>query len=431
MYSIRIDSKIDCNSVHISKITLREANINGNKIYIHFGSLKKELQIIINNQIEANTIVIPSKINKEIKIPDLPYELYFKGNHGYLGPVIGYISSKKTKLNDTILRFSNYEKIKGLIYIFQEEMINSNNKTIDGYYYDPILQGFTKGTFPYPNAVYCRGALTSKAYKNLVDSIGNKIFNYPTNLDKLSLWRIMSKNSRIIKHLPCTCIYSSNKLHQMLDRYRSIYIKPTNKSGGRGILKVTTTNSKYILIDEFCDKYNFKTKEGLEKALRTKLSSKSQYLIQQEIPFSLGANKIDFRIYLQKDYSRKWKYSGMEAKIAKEGSIVSNSSYRMSMKSGEESLREIFGLEEKKAYGLLNKIITLCIDTLKTIEKNGYHLGDTAVDLIIDKNLRVWLLEVQLSYASLKKVSRSKEEKQVLPIILPTPFEYAKALAEF
>ena len=49
----------------------------------------------------------------------------------------------------------------------------------------------------------------------------------------------------------------------------------------------------------------------------------------------------------------------------------------------------------------------------------------------MDKDCKIWLLEVQVNYAAEKKANRTIDEQQVFPDILPTPFEYAKALAGF
>jgi hypothetical protein len=65
------------------------------------------------------------------------------------------------------------------------------------------------------------------------------------------------------------------------------------------------------------------------------------------------------------------------------------------------------------------------------MENDRNHLGDAAVDLVIDENNKVWLLEVQLNYAAEIKAKRTEDEQLILPSILSTPFEYAKALAGY
>ncbi len=156
-----------------------------------------------------------------------------------------------------------------------------------------------------------------------------------------------------------------------------------------------------------------------------------KYIVQQEIPFNSSGNKIDFRVYFQKDITKNWKYSGMETKVAKKGSIISNSKNRERIIPGATALKEIYQLNKNQMEQKIKEITQLCIEVLKLMENDRNHIGDAAVDLVIDENNKVWLLEVQLNYAAEIKANRTEDEQLILPKILPTPFEYAKALAGF
>lgn len=142
-------------------------------------------------------------------------------------------------------------------------------------------------------------------------------------------------------------------------------------------------------------------------------------------------NKIDYRIYLQKDYSKNWKYSGMETKVGQKNSIISNSRNRERILAGESALKGFYQLNDAQVQQKVEEITNLCIRVLKIMEKRGHQLGDAAVDLVIDQNQKVWLLEVQINYAAEIKANREADERRVLPFVLPTPFEYAKALTGF
>ena len=98
--------------------------------------------------------------------------------------------------------------------------------------------------------------------------------------------------------------------------------------------------------------------------------------------------------------------------------------------AGESALKEFYHLNDEQVKKS-REITKLCIHVLKIMEKRGHQLGDAAVDLVIDQNQKVWLLEVQLNYAAEIKANREADERRVLPFILPTPFEYAKALTGF
>ena len=417
----------------MNSATLNLTKITSNYAILHFGVLQKELQIRINNDIDSSTIIVPAKFTELITIPDLPFESYINGNHIYIGPVLGLMPSNHyyTNLEALLPRFTNYNRIKGLIIIFQQQHINKDTATIEGYYYAPLTKEFIKGSFPCPSAIYSRIPIQKQMHEYLNTRLKIPIFNYPYNINKTQFHKIISAHPTLKQNLPATVVYSTNNrnLAKMLHSLKRVYLKPTNLSRGRGIYHIRKAKNGYYLTNQFGTRFFYKTILLLNKAVQKRITR--DYLIQEDIPYKHGANKVDFRAYFQKNANMHWQYSGLEAKIAKKGSIVSNSKYRQSMLIGEKALMSIYKMGGFQAYRKVQELKKLCIEALTFIEANGYHLGDTAIDLIIDKHHKIWLLEVQLNYAADKKALRSLDEQHILPVILPMPFYYAKALADF
>lgn len=436
MFTIILDNNCKADLAHLSVQTLKQINTKSHNITLHFGTLTKTLKIVIDNALEPGRIIIPQKLGPEISIPDLPYDYYFKEDHLFLGPVIGYLVVPRYFENPALvsLRFINYHKIRGLIFLFRPNTINMNNNTISGKFFNPETKTFVQGTFPYPSVIFNRTPLSKKTFNHLKNHIGNNLFNYPFfNTNKWSFWNWMSKEPSISTHLPQTTVFAGlESLLMALNKHEAVYIKPTRLAQGIGILHVLKSGSNYWLSDRSGKKYFLKSPEELLLLLINKLITNRTYIIQQAIPFvNKSGNKIDFRVYIQKDYSGEWKYSGMETKVAKKGSIISNSTNRELIVPGETALESYFGLDEIQIREKIEEITLLCIQVLKVMEQKSSHLGDAAIDLVLDKDHKVWLLEVQLNYAADKKARRSEDERLVLRDILPTPFEYAKALTGF
>lgn len=436
MFTINLDDSLTTDYIHLNYETLQQLQTKSDSITLHFGMLTKKLSININATLKTGEINIPQKISPEIIIPNLPYDHYFRENHLFLGPVIGYLAVPKYYRDPTLvsLRFINYDQIKGLIFLFRPNTLHRNNDTISGKYFDPATKTFVQGIFPYPSVIFNRTPLSRQTFLNLKDNIGCSIFNYPFfNTNKLNFWDWMSKEPSISPHLPQTTKLTGTKsLLEALNKHKAVYLKPTSLSQGRGILHVVKSGSNYLLSDRFGKKQRFTSSGQFFSSLQKRSVTNREYIIQQAIPFlNASGNKIDFRIYIQKDYSGEWKYSGMETKVAKKGSIISNSSNREKIVSGQTALRKFFGMKDPQIKQKREEIVQLCIEVLKVMEKNSHHLGDAALDFVLDKNHKVWLLEVQLNYAADKKAKRTKAEQRVLPYILPTPFEYAKALSGF
>jgi YheC/D like ATP-grasp len=434
--SVLIDKELDPLYIHLNEEILKRLNIQTNSVILNFGQFKKELTIEIDNNLKPNQITLSSYMNENLSIPDLPFDSYFIENHLFLGPVIGFLETPwfNPKQETTKLRFSNYDKVKGLIYIFNSKTINQSTKTISGYYYEPTTNSFIKGTFPYPSAIYNRSPMNPNLYRHFKEHIGEKIFNYPyRNDNKYSFWLNMSKIPYIREHLPFTRRYKGiESLVQILTRYDSVFLKPTSLSRGRGIFHIKKEDKGYIVSSNTGDKFLTESIETLEERLHSSIMKNSRYIIQQEIPFNHSGKKIDFRLYLQKDETKNWKYSGMETKVAKVGSVISNSSNREKVLPGEMALKEIYHLSEDQVKQKTVEITQLCMKILSVMENDEEtHLGDVAFDFILDNEGKVWVLEMQPNYAAERKANRTIDERQVLPYILPTPFEYAKALAGF
>lgn len=436
LYSIVVDSEIRENNLVMNQETFTQIGIDSKTIIFHFGTFKKTYHVKIDKNLPFCEIRLPQKITSDLSIPDLPYEYYFEGNHLFLGPVIGILVYTRYLENpqQQLLRFSEYMKIKGLIFLFRPELMDRDNKTTKGYYFNPKTNSFIEGYFPYPSAVFNRIPLRKTTYERLKKHIGNNIFNYPYgNTNKLDFWLQMSKQPLVKKHLPKTKEYQNvESVLKALKPVDSVYLKPATMAAGNGIHHVKKCNDGYIWSDILGNSVTITTKDELMKALQVHLIKNKTYIVQEEIPsFNKEGNKIDYRIYLQKDYSKQWKYSGMETKVGQKNSIISNSQNRERILQGELALKEFYQLNDAQVKQKVDEITKLCIHVLKIMEKKGYQLGDAAVDLVIDQNQKVWLLEVQINYAAEIKANREADERRVLPFVLPTPFEYAKALTGF
>jgi len=435
-YSMKIDSTINEETIEISSETFEYLEIEKDQIILHFGQLKKPLKVVLNDQLKLGEMLVPEKLSKHITIPSLPYEYYWEDNSLHVGPVIGmivytrYIDDPKQQL----VRFTNYHKIKGLVYFFFPDTISKKNQTISGYYYDPKTSSFKWGTFPFPKSMFNRIPLRASRYQYLQEIIGDTIFNYPYgNTDKLDFWKLMYMQPVIKQHLPRTKEYRDvNSVLKSLQKCDAVYLKPASMAGGAGIFHVKRMNEGYIWTDIDGNSTNITSKEQFIEILNNQLIKKKTYIVQEEIPtFNKDRNKIDFRLYIQKDYTMQWRFSGIETKVGHKDSIIANSKKRQDIIPGDQALQEFYGLSQDQSLKKIEDMTDVCIRILRIMEKKGHKLGDACFDLVVDKDGKFWVLEPQLNYAAEIKQFREEGERRVLPDILPTPFEYAKALARF
>lgn len=155
---------------------------------------------------------------------------------------------------------------------------------------------------------------------------------------------------------------------------------------------------------------------------------KRKYLIQQAIPASFEGRPVDFRVILQKDGSQKWTCSGIIAKIGRLGRINTNNA--STLEPGREALQRIFGLTPEQALEKEKEIIGICTEACQIIEDAYGYYGDVGIDVMVDDNLKVWVLEINKSHQH-EMAKRLKKDPDMYQRVVTRPLEYARVLAGF
>ncbi|MGE7917595.1 YheC/YheD family protein [Viridibacillus sp. NPDC093762] len=407
---------------------------------IHFGSFEIELNVLKDVDIKEETIGLPMGLSSSYTIPtELPYDCLLKEGHIYLGPIMAFIVTGTLKnysdktLSIYLPRFKEYEETKGLIFICTKESINVKDSRIAGYYYSPngTENGgqWGYGEFPLPDVIFNRSFIKKRTISELQKKLGDVLFNsFYLNLDKWLIWRYLSKQIQLRKHLPYTEKYTDvNQLTALLKENDALYIKARRNSRGRGIFHLCRTNNGFMVRDSMQHSTFLENKRQLKKFLDSNIISPS--IVQQPVPFRYGKRVLDFRVYLQKNDKKEWIFQGFTTRISKEDSVVTNTIGRENLLTGKEALSTIYQLDEESALRIENDMVELVKSAVQVYEERGMHIADIAADIILDDNLHLWLLELQLNYAAEKKAYEIPSE--IFHKIMTTPFKYAKAITKY
>jgi hypothetical protein len=153
------------------------------------------------------------------------------------------------------------------------------------------------------------------------------------------------------------------------------------------------------------------------------------YIIQKSINLiSKNTSIIDFRIYLTKDSAKKWKCITIFSKQGMPGEIVSNVNRGGKAGMGLQILKDTLHLSDQEIKEIEKSINTVAINAAKAIENSGVHFANTAIDIGIDNNKRVWIIEIQHSAPGQKGFL---QDKTLYYEYLTTIMLYAKTLAGF
>ncbi|RAL23376.1 YheC/YheD family protein [Thermoflavimicrobium daqui] len=221
-----------------------------------------------------------------------------------------------------------------------------------------------------------------------------RIRRYQQIASKALKTMVLLKHDSVKPYIPESGWYHQETLLSMLEKYTSVYIKPDKGGGGEGIIRIRQIQDE---IYEYCSPYHCRYvvgKKQLIKAIDRKLSPLKRYIIQQGISLATIKDRpFDLRIFLQKP-DEKWELTGMVAKIASPGQIVTN--YCKGSRPCEVSrvLRYITRNNEKKMSELFYELYYLSKNVAKILNHRFNGLKELGIDVGIDKQNHIWIFEV-------------------------------------
>lgn len=407
---------------------LQEDRLKSGTMEIKFGQWKQTVLVEIDSRLTDKTVAMPTFLFKQQGIPTkLPYDVYIEDNSIKIGPVIGVICSyNRFFKQESVGRTADYDKIKGLFFVCKPANIDFTTRTITGFYYDPSGKTrktrWIEGTFPFPDVLFNRRKKLPKGLYNELNACHVEVIN-SHYLNKWQQYQVFSKNPIVAASVPETMRLSKSSLIKMTGKYNQVYVKPTSKANGEGIRVIVKQKKGYVLIENNGESRLYRTIHALYKAIKRK-----NYILQQSVAYQTDNRNVDFRAVLQKDETQKWVFTVLACKVAVENSIVTNDKHRQTVLPGLEALCSLYHLSPEQAKEKERDIILLCEKLIQTVEEEGVHLGDVAFDIIVDAQLRLWVLEIQIRYRAFK-------DGDVAPALfhksMVTPLYYAKSLTGF
>ncbi|MDB4866659.1 MAG: hypothetical protein JWR03_992 [Cohnella sp.] len=228
---------------------------------------------------------------------------------------------------------------------------------------------------------------------------------------KWEIHRLYSKHSDLRKLLPPTSILTPSSLSKYLDKYKSVYIKGKNEHKGSGIIKAWKTEEGYRYIKVKGKPVDVKSIDDLYEQLRGGRRS-SSVLVQRTIDVPMIEGRpFSIRLMLMRDGKEKWHYAGMLAKVAGEGSVVTNvrrgGGYATTI---DDALAKSLGYGRERIASVKHKLISDGFKLIRYAGKKGYRSHETGIDLGIDRKGKIWIIEVNLAYPSYKLFDRLEDK---------------------
>lgn len=407
------------------------------RIILQYGTRSVEVNVKKTRKTKKGIMLLSEDVKEKLLIPITSrYEVIRIEEKMILGPYIAFYAgaSEKRLLNrikDLGKYTEHYHSINGTILAFSANGVDTERKTITGYIFDPENNEWIKGIYGYPMSILRNVSMDNHIHRELIRCVGKNIIN-ETLVDKWKMHQWLSKSNELKNYLPPTILYKSPKdIFLFLKEYRSAYLKPINGFQGKGIMKVTKMRKDF--------KVAFKKKEKLVELVLTKNEAirffkkklrAKKFILQKSLDIVHNGILLDFRAIVVKDALDEWKPMGLVGKSMTAYGITSNQATGGKEQLGVKALREVVGLSDVEAQKAALKMEEISVKIGEQLDMTDYHFGNLGIDIGIDRNGKLWIIEVNHrgpGHVSMKEIGFEEQFKQ----ILKTNMLHAKSLAGF
>lgn len=290
------------------------------------------------------------------------------------------------------------------VFVFTPDDVEESTGRIHALVYNARKRAWSRQWTRFPNVIYDRARYQkSKRFERFLvfrrKHAHLNFINRPLR-NKWVIHRTLSNVQAFKAHLPATRAYESPAdVAAMLKRFATVYFKPINGTGGRGILRIDRMKDGTLLLQ---GRNHSRTivqprkirREQLPAVIRGWDRHGDRYIVQQGLQNRLPNGRVhDYRLLVQKNGSGEWVVTGCAGRVGPRNSITSNLHGGGTAASMSALLREWVD-DEDQLEQIKRTAESFGIEVAKHLEKTYGTLCELALDLAIDRKGRVWLLEV-------------------------------------
>lgn len=320
-------------------------------------------------------------------------------------------------------------------YLFTPEDVDEGKQRVLAHVYDASRGVWTRQWKPLPNIIFdrCRYQNTPRFRKlrEFRSKHSDLLYLNRPLANKWAIHQLLNKDSRIRGNLPDTALYrGTQELSAFIKKHGIVFVKPINGTGGRGVVRIEPTakglymvrgrNRRRTILPE---RRTSLTGVG---SLLERLGLHKNCIMQQGIELTLPNGRVhDYRMLMQKNGNGEWEMTGCAGRVGASRSVTSNLHGGGKAIPMDRLLRHTFG-KENKAESVKEEMKACSLRVVRKLESHYHDMCELALDLAVDREGRVWLLEINPKPA--REVFRRIGEKEMYRRAIQRPLEYAKWL---
>jgi hypothetical protein len=189
-------------------------------------------------------------------------------------------------------------------------------------------------------------------------------------------------------------------LWALIDRYGDVVLKPVDSGRGFGVIRISTIASNSYEIHIENTRTTIKGNQQMKDFIKEKIGRRG-YIVQHRIPLAtVNGRPFDMRVVVQRrDQSDDWVVTGMVAKVAGYGYIVTNIRRSNGMVLPILSAIRQSSLKNHSRKSLLTRITKVALLSADKLSNSILYANQRifGFDMGLDQNGRVWVIEANLN----------------------------------
>lgn len=294
------------------------------------------------------------------------------------------------------------------VYVFSPLWADTVRLTVDAYIYEPEAAGWVRRTFPLPDVIYDRSFFTGHppfrcrthlaAVRRLMRIKTIPYLGYGLK-GKWEVLQFLRRIPELRPYLPKTeRIRDFGLIGRRLSEWGSVFLKPEYGTHGKGALFVGSAPDGAGFCVRGRDsgnapiERNFRDIRSLTVWLKHFAGTRS-YLCQQYLTLlTKNGDAYDVRSLMQKNGSGLWELTGMAVRLGRAGSVTSNLHGGGRAAEIQAFLTAEFGFRQAERIEQTLREISERIPP--ALEASNGRMAELGLDLGVDRDGRVWIIEV-------------------------------------